>query len=227
MSGRRDTDENLSVAEKRAIYLKRYGLVGGLTLIAPMFIPTAMEWLAGNVMDNKLKPLVTEVRELKSEVLYSRAYSSVNHMQTLIDADDWNTLIRHRIRSQSLDKVKQIQNIIDDGYEGHRLWNKVRNILYYETNIYVTEMKQYGHPVAGNMARYLSNTFPMVRNPKRKYRPDYSFMEVVREIIVSREIPKEHKASDILEYMKAIQDEYFTDHYAILKKMEQEAKVRR
>lgn len=227
----RRQDDNLSSAEKWAIYFKKYGVVGLGVVLAPILWPVAIEWVSGKIIDNKMKPVMRKLDKLEDEILYSRAYSSVSAMKTLVSADDWNIMVRHRVRSQSLDKVKEIKFIWEfmpkeTEAERKRLWTRVKNILYSNTNVYVNELKQYGHPIIGNIGLYLNKTFPMYKSAengqlRREYRPDYSFLAVVYAIVMETKYDDVDEMADALtEYMKAIQDEYFTDHYRIIKKLE-------
>lgn len=227
---RRD-DENLTLAEKRVIFLKRYGLVGFLSLLSPMLLPIGMEWIASKVMDARLAPLERKLDSVYEEILYSRAYASEASMQTMVTADDWNIMVRHRVRSQLLDKINEVKIALaaypDRSTEEakKRLWTKIKNILYSNTSIYINELKGYGHPVVGNIGLYLARSFPMYADSKREYRPNYSFLHIVYKITIeTKETDIEVIAENLEEYMKAIQDEYFTYMYKKLKRLE--AKVR-
>lgn len=238
MEKRRSDDENLTAAEKRAIFLKKYGLTGALALISPMLIPIAIEWIAGTVVDAQMRPVMDKLSAMErridgvhDEVLYSRAYASSSSMKTLVTSEDFNIMVRHRIRSQSLDKIKEIKEVLsysDVSTENGKktTWTKVKNILYRNTNIYVNEMKNYGHPVAGSIGLFLGKTFPMHKDKNRDYRPKYSFMNIVYKITIESKDRNVDKIADNLEeYMKAIQSEYFDDMTLYLKGLESKAKV--
>lgn len=227
----REEDENLSPREKTAKFIQRYKMTGILIVVTPFFAPYAMEALTQNQANAILVPIQSKLNKIEDEVTYSRVFSSVSHMKTLISSEDFNTLVRHRIRSQSLDKIREIKIVWEAADKKsvlgkRRLWSKIKNIIYRNSSIYTNELNKYGHPVVGEVGAYISKTFPLGRNKKRSYRPDYSFLSVVYEITIKDNTENvDYMAENLVEYMKSIQDEYFTDHYKILKKLERENKI--
>lgn len=226
MHNRRDSDTDLGPKENLAIYLKRYGVIGGLITVAPFFYPHIMEAITNTQRDSIVKPIERKIDKLNQEMLKNRALSVTNNSKSLMLANDWNILARHRIRSQSLDKVRDIKLIWsnydrNNELERKRLWTITKNILYRNTAIYVNNMNNYRHPIVGEMGAYLASSFPMRKDKNREYRPDYSFLSVVYRIVIEEQsTDPEIMEENLIEYMKSIQDEYFTDTYKQLRQLE-------
>lgn len=214
-----------SQAEKRAHILKKYGFTGLLAIISPFLIPIGIDWASNAQRDAILKPLDKRLASMEAEIMFNRTLAASNDMKTMVLSNDWNTLVRHRVRSQSLDKVKEIMVILESAprtteTDKSRLWTRVKNILFRNTNIYVNELNTYRHPVVGNVGRYLAIMFPMDIDPKREYRPSYSFLAVIKTIVIDSTESNIIIRESLVEYMKAIQDEFFTETSDILKTLE-------
>lgn len=227
----RETDKDMSKLEQLASFFQRYKFAGVLAVLVVFFSPYAGEWIVNLQKDAISKPIEHRLEKLEDEIMYSRAQASVSHMKTMMLSSDFNTLARHRIRSQSLDKIREIKIVWESAdrqtAEGKkRLWAKVKNIMYRNSGIYTNELNLYSHPIKGEMGAYISKTFPFRKNKNRKYRPKYSFLSIVYQIVIKDNTKNvDFMAENLIEYMKSIQDEYFTDHYKILKEIEKEHKI--
>lgn len=227
----RQEDKGLPKVEQLAIFFQRYKFSGVLAVLAVVFSPYAVEWLA-EVQKNAINRAIEHrLQNIEKQILESRAMASTSHMKTLVSSKDFNILVRHRVRSQTLDKLREIKTVwlvadkkSDVGKA--RLWVKVKNILERNSNIYINELNNYTHPIVGDVGSYVDKTFPIAKNTKRKYRPKYSFMSAVYDIVIrDNNQDADLMIENLSGYMKSVQARYFSDQFKILKKIEEDNKL--
>lgn len=227
----REEDENIPKIEWLAKFFQRYKFAGVLAILSVFFAPYAAEWLMNIQKDAINKAIEYRLTDIKQEVVFSRALASKSHMRSLMLSDDFNKLARHRIRSQTLDIVREIKIVWESADRKSvngkkRLWAKVKNIIYRNSSIYTNELNKYSHPIKGEIGTFIAKTFPLRKSKKREYRPKYSFLHVIYEIVIKDNTSDPDILSEnLVEYMKSIHDEYFTDQTKILEKLERKNKI--
>ena len=220
-----DKNKELDTAELRMGFLKRYGWKGSIVLVLSLLAPYAGS-LLDQYMSNRLItavhkefiPLNLRIDRTNEILLKSRAIAIEAHGKKVLSAKDIDYIARIAVKAQSIYKVQQIRELLDDnavpvgGVEFDRyvvrMESRIKRILVSNSMVYVRALNRYQHKSIGNVGDYIWNNFPMEE-----------FLTIVYDLALNTDCDNNDiKSDDIMTYMLEIQNSFFTEMHHKMKK---------
>jgi hypothetical protein len=218
MSNKSEEADDLTSLDTKVGFLNRYGLKGAIVLALSMLTPYVGTMLDSYMNERMVKavheeiePLVKEVHDM--ETLVIRCRGGIKSL----DANDIHYIAKMAVAKQSIDKIAEIHRVLEKYRDlsgkskcnERRIKNKVHEILYRNSAIYVRDLNHYQHRGIGLVGDYLKNTFPMKK-----------FVDDVNTIICNKEADNPTVEDDIMLYMMEVQKNFFDAMLVKMRKAE-------